>query len=63
MTGLEIFSLVKEKRNRIEELSDPSTFVLNKEIEKLNEEIKELQAECSHNYVEGVCEYCGEEEN
>ena len=63
MTGLEIFSLVQNKKKRIEDLSDPTTFVLNKEIEELNKEIDELQEKCEHKFTDGVCEYCGKEEN
>ena len=36
MNGPEIFSLIKTKKDRIEELIDPTTFVLNKEVEVLH---------------------------
>jgi hypothetical protein len=63
MNGQEIFSLVKAKRQRIEELFDPTTFVLNKEAQKLQEEIYALQEECQHEFNENhVCKYCGKEE-
>ena len=62
MNGPEIFSLVTEKKQRIEELFDPTTFVLNKEAQKLQEEITELQKECPHEFSEGICKYCGKEE-
>jgi hypothetical protein len=62
MNGPEIFSLVTKKRQRIEELVDPTTFVLNKEIEALQQDIAELQKECPHEYNKGVCKYCGKEE-
>jgi hypothetical protein len=42
-----------------ESLLDPTTFVLNPRIEEINQEITKLQAQCSHNYVNGVCEFCG----
>ena len=61
MNGPEIFSLVTEKKQRIEELFDPTTFVLNKEAQKLQEEITELQKECPHEFSEGICKYCGKE--
>ena len=35
MTGLEIFSLVEEKKKKIEDLIDPTTFVLNHEVVEL----------------------------
>lgn len=62
MNGPEIFSLVTKKKERIEELFDPTTFVLNKEAQKLQEEITELQENCPHEFNEGICKYCGKEE-
>ena len=62
MNGLEIFSLVSKKKQRIEELFDPTTFVLNKEVEALQQDIAELQKDCPHEFDEGVCKYCGKEE-
>ena len=62
MNGPEIFSLVTEKKQRIEEIFDPTTFVLNKEAQKLQEEITELQKECPHEFSAGICKYCGKEE-
>ena len=61
MTNQEIFTLISEKRTKIDELVDPTSFVLNKEVEKLNKEIEELQQECTHKFTNGVCEYCGKE--
>ena len=62
MNGLEIFSLVSKKKQRIEELFDPTTFVLNKEVEALQQDIAELQKDCPHEFNEGICKYCGKEE-
>jgi hypothetical protein len=62
MTGPEIFTKIQVKKALIEDLIDPTAFVLNPEIAALEEEINELQNQCNHNYVEGVCEYCGKEE-
>ena len=62
MKGPEIFSLISKKKQRIEELFDPTTFVLNKEVEALQQDIAELQKECPHRFYEGVCKYCGKEE-
>lgn len=63
MTGPELFALVSEKKQRIEDLLDPTTFVLNPEIEQLEAEIGELQRQCEHHYDNGVCVYCGQAEN
>lgn len=62
MNGAEIFSLVSKKKQQIEDLLDPTMFVLNKEIAILQEEINELQNQCPHEYKTGVCIYCGMEE-
>jgi hypothetical protein len=62
MTGLEVFSLVQTKRKRIEDLFDPTTFVLNKEVQQLQEEIYNLQKECPHEYENHICKFCGKEE-
>ena len=62
MNGPEIFSLIKTKKDRIEELIDPTTFVLNKEVEVLQAEIENLQQECPHEYDNGTCRYCGKQE-
>ena len=42
----------------IEQLMDPTTFVLNPRIHEIDKEIRALQAECEHNFVNGVCEFC-----
>lgn len=62
MNGIEIFTLVTAKTKQLEDLIDPSTFVLNPEAKKLQEEIYELQTKCPHEYTEGICKYCGKEE-
>ena len=62
MTGLEIYEKVEQKIKRMEELFDPTAFVLNKESKRLEKEIKELQAQCSHEYVNSVCKFCRKEQ-
>ena len=41
-----------------EQLLDPTTFVLNPRIGEIDKEIRTLQAECEHNFVNGICEFC-----
>ena len=62
MDGLEIFTKIEGHKKRIEDLIDPTTFVLNPEIEQLQKEIMKLQQKCPHCYIECVCKYCGKEE-
>jgi hypothetical protein len=41
-----------------EQLIDPTTFVLNPRISEISQEITKLQAQCNHNFVNGICEFC-----
>ena len=41
-----------------EQLLDPTTFVLNPRIQEIDKEIKMLQHQCRHNFVNGICEFC-----
>ena len=54
----EIKKRIDELSIEIEQLIDPTTFVLNPRIGEINKEIKELQAQCKHNFVNGICKYC-----
>ena len=62
MTGSEIFFFFSQKRKEIEDIIDPTTFVLNPRIKELEQEINELQSMCKHCFVEGVCIHCTKEE-
>ena len=62
MDGLTIFAKIEDKKKRLEEIFDPTTFVLNKEAEQLQQEITKLQEICPHVFLKGVCKYCGKEE-
>lgn len=59
--ALTIFEKVEQKRKRLEEIFDPTSFVLNKEVEQLQQEISTLQEKCPHEFIDGVCRYCGKE--
>lgn len=62
MNGIEIFNLVSKKKAQLEDLVDPTTFVLNSKAQEIMKEIHELQEECPHKFVDGECKYCGKEE-
>lgn len=62
MTNLEIFEKIQDNKKRIEDVFDPTTFILNTEIVALEEEIKQLQAQCRHEFEDGVCKFCNLEE-
>ena len=54
--------IIKEKidalNQEIEQLMDPTTFVLNPRIQEIDKEIKILQHQCRHSFVDGICEFC-----
>ena len=54
----EIKKKIDELSLEVERLMDPTTFVLNPRISEIDKEIKALQAQCQHNFVDGVCEFC-----
>lgn len=58
MTNLEIKEKIDNNNKLIEALSEPDRFVLNKAIKDLLEENEKLQKQCTHNFVDGICEYC-----
>ena len=62
MTGLEINHQIREKYLRIQQLTSPEFFVLNKEVQELLDEVSQLQAQCQHEtIVHGVCMDCYQE--
>ena len=59
MTRDEIRNKVLFNEMKIKELLNPSIFILQPEVQVLEKEIAELQAQCKHEYVDGVCIVCG----
>jgi hypothetical protein len=62
MTNLEIKKKIDENNNLIQMLFEPNRFVLNNKIRDLLKENEDLQKQCTHNFVDGYCEYCYMEE-
>jgi hypothetical protein len=62
MTNLERKEKIDLNNKMIENLLTPSQFTLNNTIRELLEENAKLQKECTHNFVDGYCEYCYLEE-
>ena len=62
MTNLEIKEEIDRNNKLIQDLLNPSEFILNNTIRDLLKANEELQAQCTHNFVEGYCEYCYSEE-
>lgn len=62
MEGAEIREKIKSNNEQIKSLLLSGFFVLNKEIAKLIDENDKLKSECPHNFINGVCEFCGKGE-
>lgn len=62
MTNLEIKYKIDANNKIIEDLLNPTAFTLNNTVKDLLKENDELQAQCTHNFVDGYCEYCYMEE-
>ena len=63
MNGEEIREKVLFNNQKIQELLDPSIFILQPEVQKYLEENEELQSICPHIFREGKCIYCGKAES
>lgn len=59
MDGNEIKARIQRNNARIEELLEPATFVLNREVADLISQNQELRNKCPHIFEKGVCIYCG----
>ena len=62
MTNLEIKERIDTNNKRIREIINPDEFVLNNIVRDLLVENSKLQEQCTHNFIDGYCEYCYKEE-
>lgn len=62
MTNFEIKQKIDNNNDLIKSLLNPNIYTLNNTIRELLEENAELQAECTHDFVDGWCLYCYKEE-
>ena len=62
MTNLEIHEKIEQNNRLIESLLTPNIFTLNNTVKELLKENEALQAQCTHNFVDGYCSYCFKEE-
>ena len=62
MTNLEIKEKIDANNKLIETLLNPTAFTLNNTVKDLLKENDYLQAQCTHSFVDGYCEYCYMEE-
>ena len=61
MNGIEIKTRLTEIQKELDDVL--MKFVLTDRVRELIAESRKLKAECEHNFVDGVCEYCGSKEN
>lgn len=59
---LDIYTRVKTIEDRLIEISDPTQFVLNPEIQTLIDQLVDVQGQCSHIFEDGFCVICGRPE-
>lgn len=59
MTKEEIRNKILFNEQKIQELLDPSVFILQPKVQQLEAEIDELRAQCKHEFKDGVCTICG----
>lgn len=62
MTNLQIKEEIDRNNKLIQNILNPSEFTLNNTVRDLLKKNEELQAQCTHNFVDGYCEYCYLEE-
>lgn len=62
MTNLEIHEKIKFNNELIGKMLSPGQFVLNNSVAELLKQNSELQNQCTHNFVNGYCEFCFKEE-
>lgn len=61
MTNLEIHNKIDQINKQIIKILQPNEFTLMNLIVELTTEIRELQAQCTHKFIDGYCEYCYKE--
>ena len=59
MTPQEIKIKIDANNKKMEEIFNVGQFILNKEYYALQIENQKLQEMCAHEFVDGVCKYCG----
>ena len=58
MTQLQIKEEIDKNNALIEQLINPSQFILNNTVRDLLARNAELQLQCQHSFIDGFCEYC-----
>lgn len=61
--SLEIKRKIDELNDQLQNYVQPGIFILNSKAKEIFDKVESLQKQCSHHYVDGVCEFCYQEEN
>lgn len=61
MTNLEIHKKIDDLNATIIKILQPNEFTLSNLIVELTSEVRALQSQCTHEFVEGYCVYCYKE--
>ncbi len=59
----EIRKQIDELYAELEEIVIPGNFILNPRIAIISKKVETLQKQCSHNFINGRCEFCDLEES
>ena len=59
MTGEQIKERITFNNKKIDEILDPSIFILQPEVQKYLKANEYLRNICKHSFKDGVCIYCG----
>ena len=63
MTNEEIRDKIVKLNKDLVDSTSLNSFILNKKITEIEEQIKELQGQCTHSFVNGFCKYCYKDED
>ena len=58
MTQQDIRMEINKFYNQLDNSFKNSTFILNKDIEIINNKIFELRKQCNHEFKDGICIWC-----
>lgn len=61
MNGSEIKQRIDNNNRMIQDILNPNLFTLDTTIHELLKENERLQADCKHEFKDGICVYCYKE--
>ena len=58
MSNQEIHEKIEANNNIIQSIMTPNVYTLNNTVAALIKENRELQKQCTHEFIDGYCRYC-----